>query len=94
MASLGPWKDHEAAPPASGSNAYATVLATFTLQQSGVKKGNPRMEKALTWLESHQDRETGSWAADSMNKVYKPDTMMVKFMRDAATGFASMALLQ
>jgi hypothetical protein len=29
-----------------------------------------------------------------MNKDYAPDSMMVKFMQDAATGFATLALLE
>jgi hypothetical protein len=29
-----------------------------------------------------------------MNKEYPPGSMMVKFMQDAATGFAALALLE
>ena len=29
-----------------------------------------------------------------MNKEYPADSMMVKFMQDAATGFAALALLE
>ena len=29
-----------------------------------------------------------------MNKQYKPDSMEIQFMRDASTGWASLALLE
>jgi hypothetical protein len=52
------------------------------------------IQKALNWLKLHQDREGGFWASASMNKEYPADSMMVKFMQDAATGFAALALLE
>jgi hypothetical protein len=42
---------------------------------------------------SHQDRESGYWAADSMNKQYEADSMPSRFMQDAATAFAALGLL-
>jgi squalene-hopene/tetraprenyl-beta-curcumene cyclase len=93
LESLGPWKPHPNAPPSSGSNAYATGLAAYTLQQAGVPRSNPAIRRALDWLRAHQDPKTGSWAAGSMNKHYEPDSMQAQFMSDAATGFASLALL-
>jgi squalene-hopene/tetraprenyl-beta-curcumene cyclase len=94
MESLGPWKVHPNAPAAApGSNAYATAFTTLVLLDTGAKATDPRMERALEWLRSHQDREGGYWNADSMNKQYKPDSMEIQFMRDAATGFAAKALL-
>jgi squalene-hopene/tetraprenyl-beta-curcumene cyclase len=92
IAALGPWKEHAAAPPASGSDAYATALAAMTLLGSGMPKSNPALTKALGWLAAHQDREHGFWDAASMNKKYAPDSMPAGFMRDAATAFASIAL--
>ena len=93
LEALGPWKPHPNAQPASGSNAYATAWAAFTLEEAGVPKSNARMRRALEWLRRRQDPKTGAWAADSMNKRYEPGSMQVQFMRDAATGYASLALL-
>jgi squalene-hopene/tetraprenyl-beta-curcumene cyclase len=93
LEALGPWKQHSNAAPGGGSNAYATGWASFTLRQAGVLQSDSRMRRALDWLRRHQDAATGSWAAESMNKRYEPDFMQSQFMRDAATGFASMALL-
>ena len=47
----------------------------------------------LDWLRAHQDRETGSWAAESMNHPHDRGSIPEFFMRDAATGFATLALL-
>ena len=93
LESLGPWRSHKDAPPASGSNSYATGLVAFTLQQAGVRRSDPRMSRALAWLEAHQDQASGFWAAESMNKRHEAGSMPAQFMRDAATGYATLALL-
>ena len=93
MESLGPWPAHPNAPPAEGSSGYATGLVAFVMQRAGVAIENPGLSRALGWLRSHQDA-AGFWEARSMNKRYEPDSMPSQFMRDAATGFASLALLE
>jgi squalene-hopene/tetraprenyl-beta-curcumene cyclase len=90
--SLGPWKKRETAPPSAGSNSYSTALVAYVLEKTGVPASKPALGRALTWLRSHQDPQ-GFWAADSMNKYYPADSMQIRFMRDAATGFAALALL-
>lgn len=96
MDSLGPWKEHPSAPVSQGSNSYATGLAAFVLEAAieaaAVNPTDPRLARAVAWLESHQDRQTGYWAAESMNKRYPPGSMQAQFMRDAATAFAALAL--
>ena len=91
---LGPWKEHPGAPAASGSNAYATGLAAFALEKAGVTRSDPRLTRALNWLASHQDKESGCWAGDSMNKKYPAGSIPEGFMRDAATAFAVLALAE
>jgi squalene-hopene/tetraprenyl-beta-curcumene cyclase len=91
--SLGAWSRHPDAPPSAGSNAYATGMVAFILQQAGVSRTNPGLVRALNWLRSSQDSGSGFWDAQSMNKRYEPDSMQSQFMRDAATGYASLALL-
>jgi squalene-hopene/tetraprenyl-beta-curcumene cyclase len=92
--SLGPWTPHPDAPPSHGSNGFATAYATYVLGQAGVAPSHPGMSRALEWLKSHQDHDSGAWQADSMNKRYPDDSMQVLFMQDAATAFASLALLE
>jgi squalene-hopene/tetraprenyl-beta-curcumene cyclase len=91
--SLGEWKKHEEAPPSVGSNAYATAFAAFVLEAAGGERTSPKIARALDWLREHQDRESGAWVAESMNKRYETGSMPLNFMRDAATGFAVLALL-
>ena len=92
--SLGPWMAHPDAPPSSGTNAYATAFTTIALLTGGVPASDPKLAKALTWLQSHQDPATGAWAALSMNKRYPEGSMESRFMQDAATAFASLALIE
>ena len=49
--------------------------------------------KALNWLKSHQDPHDCSWTAASFNKRHEAGSIQMEFMRDAATGFAVLALL-
>lgn len=92
--SLGPWASHPDAPPASGSNAYATAFTAFALLRGGVRASDPHLTKALSWLQAHQDPKTGAWAATSMNKRYPEGSMESRFLQDAATAFASLALIE
>ena len=92
--SLGPWMAHPDAPASSGSNAYATAFTTFALLRGGVAPSDPRLARALSWLQSHQDATTGAWAAVSMNKRYPDGSMESRFMQDAATAFASLSLIE
>lgn len=92
LQSLGQWKKRESAPAAVGSNSYATALVAFSAGQAGVAPSQAGLSKALAWLRTHQDAR-GYWAADSMNHKHDAGTVPEKFMTDAATGYATAALL-
>lgn len=94
LESLGPWSPHPDAPHSEGSNPYATALAAFVLEITGLSTANPNVERALAWLRSHQDATSGFWEAQSMNRRYEPGSMPSQFMRDVATGFAVLALTE
>ena len=85
---------HPDAPPSSGTNAYATAFTTVALLRGGVPASDPKLTRALSWLQTHQDPTTGTWAAVSMNKRYPEGSMESRFMQDAATAFASLALIE
>jgi squalene-hopene/tetraprenyl-beta-curcumene cyclase len=94
LESLGPWKKRDNVPPAVGSNSYATALAAFAAGQAGIKPSQANLARALAWLKAHQDAQSGSWSADSMNhKRSSFGSIPDKFMSDAATGYATAALL-
>jgi squalene-hopene/tetraprenyl-beta-curcumene cyclase len=94
MESLGPWKQRSGAPASEGSNSYATAFVAFALERGAVPASDPALKRALDWLRAHQDRESGFWEATSMNKRFEPGSMQVRFMRDAATAFAALALVE
>jgi hypothetical protein len=92
--SLGQWKPRDAAPAAAStaSNSYATALVAFATGQAGVPPSQASLSKALSWLRSHQNAQ-GYWPAESMNHKHEAGTVPEKFMSDAATGYATAALL-
>jgi squalene-hopene/tetraprenyl-beta-curcumene cyclase len=75
-------------PPSDGC---ATGLVVFVLQQSGMNRQDPMLSRGLPWLMQHQ-RPDGSWRADSLNAKRDPESGVGRFMSDAATGYAVMAL--
>jgi hypothetical protein len=94
LQSLGPWKKRDNVPPAVGSNSYATALGAFAAGQAGIQPSQANLARALAWLKAHQDAQSGSWSADSMNhKRSSFGSIPDKFMSDAATGYATAALL-
>jgi squalene-hopene/tetraprenyl-beta-curcumene cyclase len=87
---LGPWQQQPDFPLEKGPSAFATAFAAVSVQKAGVKS-DPRLERALAWLRTHQDPK-GYWDATSMNKRRPPETIPAGFMRDAATAWAALAL--
>lgn len=72
------------------SDGYATALACLALQAAGVQE--PRVTRGLDWLRHNQDGATGRWTATSLNKQRDPASEPGKFMDDAATAYAVLAL--
>jgi squalene-hopene/tetraprenyl-beta-curcumene cyclase len=98
LESLGQWKKRENAPPNNGSNAYATAVVAYAVVQVGAghsdaAHSDANLARGLAWLRTHQDQESGKWSADSMNHPHDAGTMPALFMSDAATGYATAALL-
>jgi squalene-hopene/tetraprenyl-beta-curcumene cyclase len=73
------------------SDGCATGLVVLALEEAGVKPRDPVLNRGLRWLEQHQSKD-GSWWASSLNGSYAPDSDVVRFMIDAATGYAALAL--
>lgn len=92
LASLGQWKRSDNTPIDSVSDGYATGLVAYALQRAGLSPSETHVAHALGWLIQHQDRATGMWTASSLNKQRDPKTDRGKFMSDAATAYAVLAL--
>lgn len=95
LASLGgPWKRADGTPLVMKSDGYATGLILFALQQAGMKSDRPQLEQGLDWLVLNQDKTGGGWIAYSLNHHTDLSSDTGRFMSDAATAFAVMALTQ
>ena len=92
LMSLGQFKRSDGTVLDASSDGYATGVVAFALQQAGSSRAEPHVAKALLWLVRHQDRATGMWLASSLNKQRDPASDRGKFMSDAATAYAVLAL--
>lgn len=86
------WKRHDGTPMDTVSDGYATALAALALERSGTEGRDERIARAFAWLEKNQDAKGGGWPAMSLNKKRDPGSDVGRFMRDAATGYAVLAL--
>jgi squalene-hopene/tetraprenyl-beta-curcumene cyclase len=93
MSDLGPWKRSDSTPLVTSSDGYATGLIALALQSGGLQRSDAHVARALRWLSQHQDGGTGMWSAASLNKERDPGTDIGKFMSDAATAYAVLALV-
>lgn len=91
LSSLGRWHRARSVSGDSGGDGYATGLITYALEQGGTPPSEPNVARALTWLALHQDT-AGMWSASSLNKRRDSATNVGKFMNDAATAYAVLAL--
>lgn len=92
FATLGPWKYRNSENVPTESDGYGTAFVVATLK--GVARGEQRasLERGREWLRKHQRADDGSWQAESLNTDHPADSGEFLFMRDAATGWAILAL--
>jgi squalene-hopene/tetraprenyl-beta-curcumene cyclase len=86
------WKSHGAYPEGAVSDGYATGLVVLALKRSGLGADNPKLKQAIAWLGTQQ--KEGTWPANYVNRARDPQENIGKFMRDAATAFAILALTE
>ena len=85
----GTWKRRDGSPFETRSDGYATAIAVLALKNS---KQSASLQRGVAWLRSNQNPVTGQWPAWSVNLKRDPESDVGKFMSDAATGFAVLAL--
>jgi hypothetical protein len=73
------------------SDGCATGLVVLALEKAGIKPEDPALNRGLQWLAQHQAKD-GSWWASSLNGSLDPDSDIARFMTDAATAYAVLAL--
>jgi squalene-hopene/tetraprenyl-beta-curcumene cyclase len=92
-ASMGTWKRADGTPLDTRSDGYATGLVVLALESfDRCSAGLQACGRGLAWLTAHQDPATGGWVASSLNKQRDPASDAAKFMSDAATAYAVLAL--
>jgi hypothetical protein len=91
LTSLGHYKRLDSTPLETVSDGYATGLVLHVLQLAGLARDQPAVAKGLAWLGANQQK-SGAWVGHSINKRRDPKTQAGKFMSDAATAFAILAL--
>ena len=94
LASMGTWTRRDGTQVEARSDGYATGLAVFALERAGIPSAQPQIKRGLEWLAQNQDRTEGLWRAYSLNKQRDLSTDIGRFMSDAATAYAVMALAQ
>lgn len=88
---LNMWLREDGTPISGKSDGVATSLITLVLEDAGVSGNNVQLQRGLSWLTSNQNAE-GSWPASSVNKRRHISSDTGRFMSDAATAYAVLAL--
>ena len=86
------WIREDGTPMEGKSDGLATSLTVLALQESGVPRDNTQLEHGVSWLMTHQNPAEGDWPASSVNKRRHISSGTGRFMSDAATAFAVLAL--
>ena len=98
LTDLGTWKRVDDTPLDTRPDGYATGLVVMVLEQTPAAnppsqaRSDVTIPRGLEWLIANQDRTTGAWPAWSLNKSRDLRTNAGKFMSDAATSYAVLAL--
>jgi squalene-hopene/tetraprenyl-beta-curcumene cyclase len=88
------WIREDGTPMEGKSDGLATSLVTLALQEAGVPRDNAQVKNGLSWLMSNQNAAEGFWPASSVNKRRQISSDTGRFMSDAATAFAVLALTE
>jgi hypothetical protein len=86
------WKRVDNTPLPTNTDGFATGLVTLALLDSKSAAGKEPATRGLKWLNAHQQADEGLWPSYSINKNRDPKSDIGKFMADAATAYAVLAL--
>lgn len=86
------WFVSEGTPLKARSDGFATAFMAFVLQQADIPREDSRLRPALAWLTRNQNQTGGQWLSYSLNYRRSPTSDTGRFMSDAATAYAVLAL--
>jgi squalene-hopene/tetraprenyl-beta-curcumene cyclase len=86
------WLREDGTPMEGKSDGVATSLMILALQEAGIPRDNAQLKRGISWLMRNQNTTDGSWPASSVNKRRHKSSETGRFMSDAATAFAVLAL--
>jgi squalene-hopene/tetraprenyl-beta-curcumene cyclase len=94
---LGDWERRDKTPLEYRPDGYATGLIVLVLEESAAPQSiapqaDASIARGRAWLIANQDKTTGAWTAWSLNKNRDLESPIGKFMSDAATSYAVLAL--
>ena len=89
---LNMWLREDGTPLTGKSDGVATGVITYVLEQAGTSPDDASLKRGLEWLKTNQNANDGSWPAKSVNKQRNIKSQTARFMSDAATAFAVLAL--
>ena len=93
LASLGTFARVDKTALDTRSDGLATGLVLLATQNVPASSRDAR-QRGLDWLKTHQDGAAGLWPAFSLNKERDSASDIGRFMSDAATSYAVLALSQ
>jgi squalene-hopene/tetraprenyl-beta-curcumene cyclase len=88
------WLRKDGPPHRTDSDGYATGLVVFVLLQTSTPRRNFQLRQGVYWLERNQNKSEGFWPGYSLNKRRDPASNVGRFMSDAATAYAVLALTE
>jgi squalene-hopene/tetraprenyl-beta-curcumene cyclase len=88
------WLREDGTPMEGKSDGVATSLIVLALQEAGVPRDNAQLRQGISWLMTNQNATEGFWPASSVNKRRHKSSDTGRFMSDAATAFAVLALTE
>lgn len=88
------WLREDGTPMNGNSDGVATGIVTLVLQEAGVRHDNAELKNGLSWLRNHQNAADGFWPASSVNRRRHLSSDTGRFMSDAATAYAVLALTE
>jgi squalene-hopene/tetraprenyl-beta-curcumene cyclase len=86
------WVRSNDASLARESDGYATGLVVFVLGQAGVPREDAHLQRGRSWLIRNQNPGEGWWPGYSLVKPLQPSSGTGRFINDAATAYAVLAL--